>query len=59
MNDTHHDSLVEDLVDHPKFAPARRVPPLKPIAKWFANLLRVFREGTPNELPTRDGCRLG
>ena len=47
--------LIENLIDHPEFAPPGRVPPLQLIAKWLADPIRIRRERTSNEFPTRNG----
>jgi hypothetical protein len=59
MDHAHDDSLIENLIDHPEFAPAGRVPPFQLIAKWLADAMGILGEGTSDEFPTRDGCCFG
>jgi hypothetical protein len=62
MSDVDHADnhpFVENLVDHAKLAPPRRVPPLQLIAKWSADSVRILRERASNEFPTCDGHCLG
>ncbi len=34
-----HNSFVDDLIDDPKLAPPRRIPPLQLASKWLADLV--------------------
>jgi hypothetical protein len=55
VDDADKHPFVENLVDHAKLAPSRRVPPLQSISKWFAGTVGILGEWASNELPTRDG----
>ena len=57
VDDPNDNSVVEDLVDHPEFAPPGRVSTLQLVAKRLSDAIRTFRERTSNELPARHGHR--
>jgi hypothetical protein len=59
VDDAHDDSFVEDLVDHPEFAPPGAVSPLQLIAERLADTVGVICERTANEFPTGDGDGFG
>jgi hypothetical protein len=59
VDDSHDDSFVEDLVNHPVFATPSRVAPLQLTAKRLADTVGILRERTSEEPPTHDGHRFG
>ena len=59
VDDPNNDAFVNDLVDHPVFAPPRRIPPLQLTAKWLSDTVGILRERASYEFPTRDSHRFG